>query len=425
MNHVVDSFPVTYVRLEEIRKHQEEDEICCQIKQFCKLGWPERVKGQLRLYQPYAAELTVQGGLLLKGCQLFIPLPLRGEMLGWIHSGHQGITKCRARARQAVWWPGMSREIEELVRNCTTCAKKCQPRAEPMKPSSLPEYPWQKVATDLMQYMNSMYLLVIDYYSRYMEVAKLSATTSKTVINHLKSIFSRHGIPERLISDNGPQYSSGEFAEFSRLYGFDHVTSSPLFPQANGGGGVERAVSTAKSLIGKSDDPYLAMLSYRTTPLEHGYSPDELLMGRKLRTTLPTVKSEMKPKLPDCSIFKYKDQAIKERQARNFDRRHGVRELPPLTQGDSVWITDEKAEGIVNKEIAERSYQIETTKGTVRRNRKHLVALPDTKEEQTSPSSNKESTDSAEPVGPVEKIPVTTRSGREVKVPTRYKDFEC
>ena len=81
---------------------------------------------------------------------------------------------------------------------------------------------------------------------------------------------------------------------------------------------------------------------------------------------------------------------------------------PPTSQGDSVWIIDEKAEGIVNKEIAERSYQIETPKGTVRRNRKHLVALPDTKEEQTSPSSNKESTDTIEPVGPVEKIQVTT-----------------
>ena len=243
-----------------------------------------------------------------------IPLSLRGEILDRIHSSHQGITKCRARARQAVWWPGMSREIEEIVRNCATCAKKNKPHAEPMIPTRLPEYPWQKVATDLMQYKNSMYLLVIDYYSRYIEIAKLTSTTSKDIINHLKSIFSRHGIPERLISDNGPQYSSREFAEFSRLYGFDHITSSPLYPQANGE--VERAVSTVKSLIGKSEDPYLAMLA---TPLEHGYSPAELLMGRKLRTTLPTAKSEMKPKLPDWSAFKLKDESIKERQTRNFD----------------------------------------------------------------------------------------------------------
>ena len=211
----------------------------------------------------------------------------------------------------------MSREIEEIVQNCATCAKKNKPHAEPMIPTSLPEYPWQKVATDLMQYKNSMYLLVIDYYSRYIEIAKLTSTTSKDIINHLKSIFSRHGISERLISDNGLRYSSREFAEFSRLYGFDHITSSPLYPQANGE--VERAVSTVKSLIGKSEDPYLAMLSYRATPFEHEYSPAKLLMERKLCTTLPTAKSEMKPKLPDWSAFKLKDESIKERQTRNFD----------------------------------------------------------------------------------------------------------
>ena len=204
VNQVIESLLLTDVRREEIRKHQEEDIDCSQIKQFCKEGWPERVKGRVRVYQPHAAELTVQGGLLLKGCQLVIPLSLRGEILDRIHSGHQGITKCRARAQQAVWWPGMSREIEEIVRNCATWAKKNKPHAEPMIPTSLPDYPWQKLATDRMQYKNSMYLLVID---RYIEIAKLTSAKSKDIINHLKSIFSRHGIPERLISDNGPQYS--------------------------------------------------------------------------------------------------------------------------------------------------------------------------------------------------------------------------
>ena len=238
----------------------------------------------------------MQSGLLLKGCQLVIPLSLRGEILDRVHSGLQGITKCRARARQAVWWPGMSREIEEIVRNCATCAKKNKPHAEPMIPTSLPEYPWQKVATDLMQYKNSMYLLVIDYYSRYIEIAKLTSTTSKDIINHLKSIFSRDGIPERLISDNGPQYSSREFAEFSRLYGFDHITSSPLYPQANGK--VERAVSTVKSLIGKSDDPYLAMLlcSYQVTTLKGTIvNCKHLIALPETNVALPDTNTELKP----------------------------------------------------------------------------------------------------------------------------------
>ena len=278
-----------------------------------------------------------------------------------------------------------------------------------------------------MQYKNSMYLLVIDYYSRYIEIAKLTSTTSKDIINHLKSIFSRHGIPERLISDNGPQYSSREFAEFSRLYGFDHITSSPLYPQANGE--VERAVSTVKSLIGKSEDPYLAMLSYRATPLEHGYSPAELLMGRKLRTTLPTAKSEMKPKLPDWSAFKLKDESIKERQTRNFDSRHGVRELPPLVEGSQVWITDQETKGIVNKETSSyketsSSYQVTTPKGTIRRNRKHLIALPDTNVAlpDTNTDLKPQSTESPKTVASEAENIVTTRSGRTARMLERYKD---
>ena len=225
-----------------------------------------------------------------------------------------------------------------------------------------------------------------------------------------------------MISDNGPQYSSREFAEFSRLYGFDHITSSPLYPQANGE--VERAVSTVKSLIGKSEDPYLAMLSYRATPLKHGYSPADLLMGRKLRTTLPTAKSEMKPKLPDWSAFKLKDESIKEIQTRNFDSRHGVRELPPLVKGSQVWITHQETKGIFNKETAERSYQVTTPKRTIRRNRKHLIALPDTNV--TLPDTNTDlklqSTESPKTVASEAENIVFTRSGRTVRMPERYKD---
>ena len=89
-----------------------------------------------------------------------------------------------------------------------------------------------------------------------------------SVISHLKSIFARHGIPEVVVSDNGPQYSSAVFEEFSKEYEFDHVTSSPKYPQANGE--AERAVKTIKQLLEKNSDPYLALLVYRSTPLENG-----------------------------------------------------------------------------------------------------------------------------------------------------------
>ena len=111
----------------------------------------------------------------------------------------------------------------------------------------------------------SNYLIIVDYFSRYPEVTKQQSTTSQTIINSLKSTFARHGIPEILRSDNGPQFTSTEFKDFVKEYQFTHTTSSPYYPASNGQ--VERMVKTVKSLLKDADDPYLALLSYRATPL--------------------------------------------------------------------------------------------------------------------------------------------------------------
>ena len=130
------------------------------------------------------------------------------------------------------------------------------------------------------------YLITVDYFSRYPEVTQLRTTTSSTVINSLKSIFARHGIPETVRSDNGPQFASSEFDDFARNYQFRHTTSSPHFPSSNGQ--AERAVKQVKHLLKRADDPFLALLSYRSTPMPWcGKSPAELLMGRNIRANLP------------------------------------------------------------------------------------------------------------------------------------------
>lgn len=133
--------------------------------------------------------------------------------------------------------------------------------------SPIPSHPCERVASDLFQLNGKVYLLVVDYLSRYMEVHMLAiaTTTSVSIICALKAIFARHGIPSVLVSDNGPQYSSTEMQEFAEMYNFQHITSSPHYPQSNGM--AERAVKTAKSLSEKSADPYMALLSYRATPL--------------------------------------------------------------------------------------------------------------------------------------------------------------
>ena len=176
------------------------------------------------------------------------------------------------------------------------------------------------------------------------------------------------------VSDNGPQFSAGLFADFSKEFGFTHVTSSPHYLQANGA--AERGVRTVKSLLNKStDDPYSALLAYRATPLENGYSPTELLMGRKLRTTIPKIQKQLLPYLPDKSAVKVKEK-IRKRQESNFNKHHNARQLRPLQTGEQVYIPDNSSNGTVIDEPSPRSYNVQTSGGIYRRNRRQLLPLP-------------------------------------------------
>ena len=225
---VVQSLPASDAQLERIKREQEQDDVCKQIIVYCRDSWPEKheLTGAIRPYYPVKTEIAVANGLLLRGSRLIIPASMRLEILDKIHTGHQGITKCRERARQSVWWPGLSRQLEELVKNCITCVKAQKQRAQPLVTTTFPELPWQKVATDLFEWRKENYLLIIDYYSRFIEIAQLKRTTAEEVIQHTKSIFTRHGIPESVISDNGPQYSADAYKQFAKEYRFQQPVLS-------------------------------------------------------------------------------------------------------------------------------------------------------------------------------------------------------
>ncbi|XP_041367082.1 uncharacterized protein K02A2.6-like [Gigantopelta aegis] len=129
-----------------------------------------------------------------------------------------------------MYWPSMNAEIEDTVKNCTKCAK--FPRknsAEPLMPTSVPNYPFAKVSTDIFDFEGKNHLITVDYFSKYIEVDELRNLTSEHVTEKLKSQFCRHGIPEKLRSDCGPQFTSKQFQQFCKDYGINHNTSSPKF----------------------------------------------------------------------------------------------------------------------------------------------------------------------------------------------------
>ena len=165
-------------------------------------------------------------------------------------------------------------------------------------------------------------------------------------------MFARRGISEQLISDSGLQFSSTSFSKFTKDYGFTQIPTSPQYPQANGE--VECAVQTVKNLLKKPSDPYKVLMTYCATPLESGPSPAELLMGRKIRTRIPTSPDNLRPSWSFLET------------------------LPDLLPGERVWLPDKKVEGtVVDKAGPPCSYTVETPKGQLRRNRRHLNGLPE------------------------------------------------
>ncbi|UYV63574.1 K02A2.6-like [Cordylochernes scorpioides] len=425
VQQVVSFMPISDVRVKEIKESQDKDQE----------GWPERTNVSMSesQYWPAKDDFSVENGILLKGSRYVTPENIRKGLLQRIHEGHLGIVKCRERAKGSVWWPRITSEIEEMVRTCPMCFEERKNRHQPLLPSELPNCPWEKVGVDLFTLKGQNYLLIKDYYSRYPEIARLEDMTAASVIVHCKSIFARHGIPLEVRSDNGSQFGS-LFKEFAHDYGFTHVTSSPRYPKSNGF--IESFVKIVKERISKSKDPYLALLAYRATPLANGFSPAELSMGRRVRTTIPTPTKQHQP--PNLKNLKNQEAIQSEKQKYYFDRAKGVRELPPLDVNDRIWLTDLKTPGvIISKADTPRSYMVDTPRGRVRRNRFHLLPTgqrspgsphfePDEEPYINYPEANTHTSDAPTDVtdsstSPKEAL-YRTRSGRTVRPPRHFGD---
>ena len=146
------------------------------------------------------------------------------------------------------------------------------------------------LGTDLFHFEGADYLIIADYYSKFPFIRKLRVNASSSdVINATQEIFAEHGVPERVISDNGPHFASSAYRAFAEKWGFTHTTSSPHFPQSNGF--IECTIQTVKRTMKKAkssgQNVNMALLCLRTTPIDEIPSPAELLCRRKFKSNLP------------------------------------------------------------------------------------------------------------------------------------------
>ena len=157
----------------------------------------------MRSYYNVRHELTVQNGLVFKDNRIVVPTSVRKDIIATVHRSHQGIQGCIRRAKDAVYWPLMNQQITDYVSQCSMC-KTYRPEQcrEPPMPRTVPGRTWAKVGADLFELQGQHYLLLVDYYSNFFELARLGSNTRATcVIDAMRSQFARHGSSEVLVSD--------------------------------------------------------------------------------------------------------------------------------------------------------------------------------------------------------------------------------
>ena len=214
------------------------------------------------------------------------------RVLHQLHQFHQGIAKSQLLACGSFFWPSINKAIEEVVHQCETCTQfQSQNAAAPLTPTPTPSHPWQMCATDIFLLEGVDHLVVGDFYSKmiFIQCIPPGQSNANKIVSLLKEMFSEHGIPEVLCSDNGPQYASANFTDFCISWGITHETSSLHYPQSNGFGeacikSVKHALQWAKH---SGADPHLALLALRASPINTKLpSPAELLYQCWLRTTI-------------------------------------------------------------------------------------------------------------------------------------------
>ena len=391
---VIRSLPISDVKIKQIQEATRNDGQLQTLTNVIRTGWPENRQDcpkSVTEYWNHRDELSSANDIVFKGQKLVIPTAMRKDMIKAVHIGHFGVEKSVGRARDIMFWPLMSKHITEYVQSCAICNKhKDSNSKQPLHPHDVPQRPWQNLSLDLFTWKNQEFMVLVDAYSRYFEFDLIPNTRSVTIIRKLKVHFSRFGICEKLKTDGAAYFTSEQFQRFLSDWNIKHETSSPTHASSNGLS--EVYVKIAKRILQKSKDdnrdPYLPLLEYRNTPLKCGYSPAQLLMGRRLRSILPSTNKQLMPKTVDPNKARKKMTEQQNKTKQHYDKT--ARKLPPLKVGEPVHIQRDKfwEPAKVVSQHNEHSFKVRTPEGaTYRRNRKFLNKTPQLTFSQDTPTT--------------------------------------
>ncbi|XP_043205779.1 uncharacterized protein K02A2.6-like [Amphibalanus amphitrite] len=401
------------------------DPVMEQLRSVIRTGWPDAARQctpETRDYFAVRNELQVrQDGVVLRGPdRAVVPAALRSKYLQLAHRAHDGVVRTKQLLRDLAWWPGMSKDAAALVADCPSCHAKDavltqQARPAPLQPVELPDRPWSKLGLDIVGPIpgappSAKYAITMtDYHSKWPEVALTSSIETDDVIQFLCQAWSREGLCDELVTDNGPQFTSDRFRQYLAQRGIRHHTSAVYWPRGNGA--VERLnrevkvwLKEATQLQSRTAASFSGHMRqrlalYRATPhCTTGQSPSALLHGRRMRLHLP-VTTETPPR--DSSL-QHRVATQQQRNSRGYDSRQATRPSD-LQPGDTVRV---RRQGHVPKNQSRFSSPRRIARqlgpatfilsdGT-KRNASHLARIPDAAPTGSAPPS----TDGPEPPPP-------------------------
>lgn len=315
-------------------------------------------------FRVFGNELCRVGDILLRGDRIVVPKELRPRILKIAHEGHLGTTMMKSTLRLSVWWPKLDKEVENFVKNCRGCILVSAPDApEPMTRKQMPAGPWQEIAVDFLGPLpeGQWLFVVVDYYSRFVEVVEMKSITAAETIRELSTIFGRFGIPTTMRADNGPQLSAEcrELKQFCEEYDIELVNTFPYWPQANGE--VERQNRTIlKRLrisqeLGKDWRLELRkfLLAYHSTvhPTT-GKSPAELMFGRRIRNKLPSI-----PGYKEDEEVRDRDRIVKEKGKEYSDNKRKARSNQ-IEEGDYVYAKRQRKDHKLNTDFSSERFKV-------------------------------------------------------------------
>lgn len=338
------------VSLQELQTASEQDPLLSQLRAFIRSGWPTKVPDELAPFHRVKDELSCWNDVCIaRGLCTVIPDCLRARILTMAHDGHLGIVRVKQRCRDLVWWPGIDRDIEALVRDCTACllsGKTGPPAPPPLQPLPWPAKPWEHLQLDIcgelyaVPHHQRFMVVVYDLHSKWPEVLSTGTVTTRVVIDFLDTLFSSWGEPKAITTDNGPQFISAEFTAFLEDRGIKHIRTAFYHPEANGG--VERLNQTLKNGIrAHMADGFPFSTALRRTLLHYrasqhsttGRSPAFLMLGRELQLPLDRLRASVAAPPPAREHARVHNQQRQMKQ--RYDRTRRVK-TPSITALDWV-----------------------------------------------------------------------------------------